>query len=399
MTARQMLPGIFEVGAIDWDRRLFDELIPLPDGTSYNSYLIRGSEKTLLIDTVDPPFAGTLFGHLDGLGVRSIDYVVANHAEQDHSGTLGTLLARYPMARVVTNAKCRDMLKDLLLIPEERFLVIQDREKLSLGDRTVEFLITPWVHWPETMVTYLHGDGVLFSCDFFGSHYAASELFTEGNPAVYGAAKRYYAEIMMPFRSSVQENLRKIAPLDIRIIAPSHGPVYRNPEFILSGYRDWVSDRVENRVVIPWVSMHGSTAAMVRHLTDALVSRGIPVQPFNLTVSDTGELAKALVDAATVVVATPTTFFSPHPKAMYAVILVNLLRPKTRWVTVIGSYGWGGKTLQIVKENLPHLKAEILEPVMVKGYPKKEDLAALDRLADAIAGRHRTLGAPAGGGS
>ncbi|MDD1652126.1 MAG: FprA family A-type flavoprotein, partial [Methanomicrobiales archaeon] len=209
---------------------------------------------------------------------------------------------------------------------------------------------------------------------------------------VYGAAKRYYAEIMMPFRSSIQENLRKMAPLEIRIIAPSHGPVYRKPEFILSAYRDWVSDRVENRVVIPWVSMHGSTAAMVRHLTDALVTRGIPVQPFNLTTTDTGELARALVDAATVVLATPTVHFSPHPKALYAVILVNLLRPKTRWVGVIGSYGWGGKTLQVVKENLPHLKAELLEPVMVKGYPLEQDLAALDRLADAIAERHRTIG-------
>ncbi|MDD1659743.1 MAG: FprA family A-type flavoprotein [Methanomicrobiales archaeon] len=398
MTAREMLPGIFEVGAIDWDRRLFDELIPLPQGTSYNSYLIRGSEKTLLIDTVDPPFARTLLDHLDSLGVKTIDYVVANHAEQDHSGTLGTLLARYPMARVVTNAKCRDMLKDLLLIPDDRFQVIQDREKLSLGDRTVEFLFAPWVHWPETMLTYLHGDGVLFSCDLFGSHYATSVLFTDEDPVVYEAAKRYYAEIMMPFRSSIREHLQTIAPLEIRIIAPSHGPVYRKPAFILSAYRDWVSDRVENRVVIPYVSMHGSTAAMVRCLVDALVARKIPVQPFNLTATDTGELAKALVDAATLVVATPTTLFSPHPKAMYAVYLVNLLRPKIRWVTVIGSYGWGGKTLQMIKENLPHLKAEFLEPVMVKGFPKAEDLAALDRLADAIAERHRGLGSLGGGG-
>jgi flavorubredoxin len=399
MTARELLPGIFEVGAIDWDRRLFDELIPTPEGTSYNSYLIRGSEKTLLIDTVDPAFAQTLFGHLDSLGVEAIDYVVANHAEQDHSGTLGALLARYPMARVVTNAKCRDMLKDLHQIPDDRFLVIQDREKLSLGDRTVEFLITPWVHWPETMVTYLYGDGILFSCDLFGSHSATSELFTDRDPTVYGAAKRYYAEIMMPFRSSIRENLQKIAPLDIRIIAPSHGQVYRKPEFILSAYRDWVSDRVENRVVIPYVSMHGSTSALVHHLVDALMARKIPVHPFNLTVTDTGELAKALVDAATIVLATPTTLFSPHPKAMYAVYLVNLLRPKTRWVTVIGSYGWGGKTLQMIKENLPHLKAELLEPVMVRGFPKSEDMAALDRLADAIAERHRTLGSPGGGGS
>jgi flavorubredoxin len=144
--------------------------------------------------------------------------------------------------------------------------------------------------------------------------------------------------------------------------------------------------------------MHGSTAAMVRHLVDALVARGIPVQPFNLTVTDTGELAKSLVDAATIVLATPTVHFSPHPKAMYAVVLVNLLRPKTRWVSVIGSYGWGGKTLQMVKEGLPHLKAELLDPVMVKGYPKKEDLAALDRLADAIAERHCGLESPGRGG-
>jgi len=392
MTARQLLPGIFEVGAIDWDRRLFDELIPLPQGTSYNSYLIRGSAKTLLIDTVDPPFARTLFDHLDSLGVSTLDYVVANHAEQDHSGTIATLLDRYPMARVVTSAKCRDMLKDLLGIPDDRFQVIQDREKLSLGDRTVEFLIAPWVHWPETMLTYLHGDGVLFSCDLFGSHIATSVLFTDNDPEVYEAAKRYYAEIMMPFRSSIRDHLQKIAPLDIRIIAPSHGPVYRKPEFILSAYRDWVSDRVENRVVIPYVSMHGSTATMVHHLTDALVARGIPVKPFNLTVTDSGELAKSLVDAATIVVATPTTLFSPHPKAMCAVYLVNLLRPKTRWVTVIGSYGWGGKTLQVIRENLPFLKAEFLDPVMVKGFPKKEDLAALDRLADVIAERHHGLG-------
>jgi flavorubredoxin len=300
------------------------------------------------------------------------------------------------MARVVTNAKCRDMLKDLLLLPDGRFQVIQDREKLSLGDRTVEFILAPWVHWPETMLTYLHGEGVLFSCDLFGSHLASSVLFAEGDPVVYDAAKRYYAEIMMPFRSSIRDHLAKLATIGIRMIAPSHGPVYRNPEFILSAYRDWVSDRVENLVVIPYVSMHGSTAAMVHHLVDALVARGIPVKPFNLTVTDTGELAKALVDAATLVVATPTTLFSPHPTAMHAVYLVNLLRPKTRWVTVIGSYGWGGKTLQTIREHLPLLKAEFLEAVMVKGFPKGEDLAALDRLADAIAERHRNLGPPAG---
>ena len=155
MVVREVRPGISSVGAIDWDRRLFDELIPLPDGTSYNSYLVKGNEKTALIDTVDPTKELELVDNLKELGVNNIDYVVANHAEQDHSGAIPKILGLHPNAKVLTNPKCKEMLKDLLLIPDAKFKQVDDRETVSLGDKTLEFIYAPWVHWPETMFTYL----------------------------------------------------------------------------------------------------------------------------------------------------------------------------------------------------------------------------------------------------
>ncbi|HID63629.1 MAG TPA: MBL fold metallo-hydrolase, partial [Anaerolineae bacterium] len=208
MQPRKVKDDIYWVGAIDWDRRLFDELIPLPDGTSYNAYLVRGSEKTALIDTVDPTMEHVLTRRLDALGLENIDYIVANHAEQDHSGALPRMLAQFPAAKVVTTPKGKGMLMDLLLIPEEKFIAVDDKETISLGNKTLEFIHAPWVHWPETMLTYLREDRILFSCDFFGSHLATSDLYATDEARVYEAAKRYYAEIMMPFRRIIERNLQ-----------------------------------------------------------------------------------------------------------------------------------------------------------------------------------------------
>ncbi len=392
MAAREIVPGVFAVGAIDWDRRLFDELIALPHGTTYNSYLVRGSEKTALIDTVDPTKTAELMGNLDQLGVNAIDYIVSSHAEQDHSGSIPAMLDRFPGAKLVTNQKCRDFLVDLLHISKDRVTVIGDGDTLDLGDKTLEFIIAPWVHWPETMLTYLQEDRVLFPCDLFGSHYATSSLYVPDEGVVYEAAKRYYAEIMMPFRSSIKAHLAKLATRQIDVIAPSHGPIYDRPALIIDAYQDWTGDAVKNMVVLPFVSMHGSTQAMVDHFVNALMQRGIQVQPFNLTKTDTGDLAKALVDAATVVIGSPTVIFGPHPQVVYAAYLANLLRPKTRYATVIGSYGWGGKTVDTLTDMLGRLKVEFIEPVYVQGSPKEEDFAALDRLADEIKKRHEEAG-------
>lgn len=385
---REIKKDIYYVGAIDWDRRLFDELIPLPDGTSYNAYLIKGSEKTALIDTVDPSMEDVL---IENLKDTEIDYIIANHAEQDHSGALPRILEKYPDAKIVTNPKCKTMLMDLLHIPNDKFVTVNDGETLSLGDKTLEFIYAPWVHWPETMLTYLKEDKILFTCDFLGSHLATSDLFVTDESRVYGAAKRYYAEIMMPFRTTIRKNLEKIKDLEIDIIAPSHGPLYDNPEFILDAYRDWSSDRVKNEVVIPYISMHGSTKEMIDYFVDALIERGITVKPFNLAKTDIGELAMALVDTATVVVGSPTVLVGPHPNVVYAVYLVNVLRPKVKFASIIGSYGWGGRMVEQITEMLTNVKIEILDPVMVKGLPKKEDFKELDRLADEILNKHRGI--------
>ncbi len=389
MAAREIKTGIYSVGAIDWDRRLFDELIPLPDGTSYNSYLIKGSEKTALIDTVDPTKEYELISNLGKLGIKVIDYVIANHAEQDHSGSIPKILELYPDAKVVTNPKCKDFLKDLLLLPEDKFITINDRETISLGNKTLEFISAPWVHWPETMFTFLKEDKILFTCDFLGSHLAASELFVSDEAKVYESAKRYYAEIMMPFRTSIKKHLEVIKGLEVEIIAPSHGLVYPKPEFILNAYKEWVSDEVKNEVLIPYISMHGSTKKMIDHLVDALIERGITVKPFNLTKTDIGELAMALVDAATIIIATPTVLVGPHPSVVYATYLVNALRPKLKFASVIGSYGWGGRMLEQIKGMLTNLKIDVIEPLVIKGFPKEEDLKALDVLADNILKKHK----------
>ncbi len=388
---RQLKPNVYAVGAIDWDRRLFDQLIPLPDGTSYNAYLIKGSGKTALLDTVDPTKTDVLIDNLLELGIDHIDYVVAHHAEQDHSGSIPDILLLYPDAKVVTNPKCRDMLIDLLNISADRFIAVEDGQTLSLGDKTLQFVYIPWVHWPETMGTYLPEDKILFPCDFFGSHLASSSLFVEDEPVVYEAAKRYYAEIMMPFRASVNRNLEKIKNLEIEIIASSHGPVYDKPAFIIDAYKDWAGDRVKNEVVLLYVSMHGSTRKMVEYFVRALIERGITVRQFDLAASDIGKLAISLVDAATVVIGSPTVLTGAHPLAAYAAILANALKPKTKFASLIGSYGWGGRMAEQITSLIPNLKAEILEPVIAKGHPKDDDFDALEKLADKILEKHRGI--------
>jgi flavorubredoxin len=390
MKARQIKTNIYWVGAIDWDRRLFDALIPLPDGTSYNAYFVQGSQKVALIDTVDPSMTEVLMAYLENVPV--IDYVIANHAEQDHAGSIPHVLDKYPDAKVVTTPKGRDLLVALLLIPEGRFITVSDGETLSLGDKTLEFIHAAWVHWPETMLTYLREDKILFPCDLFGSHLATTDLYVTNEGQVYEAAKRYFAEIMMPFRTSIEKHLEKLNGYKIDIIAPSHGPLYDKPSFILEAYRSWVLGPPKNIVVLPYISMHGSTQKMVEYFVGALADRGITVKQFNLAATDIGKLAMALVDAATMVIGTPTVLVGPHPNVAYAAFLANALRPKLHFISIIGSYGWGGKAVEQLTGMIPNLKAEVLAPVLIKGFPREEDFKALDNLASTIAKKHKESG-------
>jgi len=389
MKAKKIRGGIYKIGAVDWDRRLFDSLIPLPDGTSYNAYLVQGSEKKVLLDTVDPSMKDVLLSQL--ADVPDLDFIVSHHAEQDHSGTLPHVLEKYKKAKVIATPKAKGMLIDHLHLDEARIVTVADGEKISLGNKTLEFIHTPWVHWPETMVTYLVEYRILFSCDFFGSHLATSDLYVTDEGRVYEAAKRYYAEIMMPFRTIIQKNIEKLSNRKIDFIAPSHGPVYDKPEFIIEAYKDWISDKPRNVVVIPYVSMHGSTQKMVEYLVSSLAEKEITVYQFNLAATDLGKLAITLVDAATVVFGAPTVHVGPHPNVVYAVYLANALRPKVKFASVIGSYGWASKAVEQIAGMIPGLKVELLNPVICRGYPREADFKALDTLAETIARKHREL--------
>jgi flavorubredoxin len=371
---------------------LFDALVPTPEGTSYNAYLVQGTAKTALIDTVEPDFLDTLLSHLSQAGITHLDYLVINHAEQDHSGCLPEVLKRFPEAMVVTNDKCKAQLALLFDLAPERVRIIKDRETLDLGGKTLEFIFAPWVHWPETMFTWLREDKILFSCDFLGAHLGTSDLFVNDLREIYEPAKRYYAEIMMPFRNHIKTHLEKLATLPIAMVCPSHGPLHRHPEHILGVYRDWASDRVRNEVVIPYVSMHGSTEKMVHALTRELIARGVTVKPFDLTKTDLGKLAIALVDAATVVFATPTVLMGAHPQAILAAYLTNALKPKTRFISFMGSFGWAGKTTDQLAKILDQLKAETIPPLIVKGAPRAQDFEAIGKFANEIEARHRAAG-------
>ncbi|MCK5150630.1 MAG: FprA family A-type flavoprotein, partial [Candidatus Thorarchaeota archaeon] len=248
------------------------------------------------------------------------------------------------------------------------------------------------VHWPETMVSYLPEEKILFSCDFFTSHVATSDLYVTDDPLVFQAAKRYYGEVMMPYRKFIAKYIKKLSGMDIELIAPSHGPIYAKPELILKAHEEWTSETVKNEVVIPYVSMYESTQMMVDHLMKALIERGITVKPFRLTRTELGDLAVALVDAATIVIGSPTVLTGPHPVVAYAAILANAIRPKAKFATVIGSYGWAGKMVEQIVGLLPNLKVELLEPVIVKGKPTKSDFDLIEKLADDILAKHVALG-------
>ncbi len=387
MHIRQIREGIDVICNVDWGRRLFDSLIPLPDGTSYNAYIVYGSEGVALIDSGDPCFREQFLKDIEP--VKHVDFIVSQHAEQDHSGLLPEMVERYPKAPVLCSDKARDMLITHLGIPAERIRVVADGEEVSLGDKTMKFFYTPWVHWPETMCTYVPELKTLFSCDFFGSHLATSDLFVTDAAQVYEAAKRYFSEIMMPFSKTIVRNLAKVAALDFDLIAPGHGPAFDNPAMIVDAYHEWTGPKMKNEVVLPYISMHGSTKLMVDYLIDALAMRGVKVLPFDLAVTDIGKLAMSLVDTATIIIGTPTVHVGVHPLVHYAAYLANLLKPKVKYAAVIGSYGWGSKAVDQIVATIPNLKVDVLGAVTCKGVPTAEVYSELDSLADAVAAAHK----------
>jgi flavorubredoxin len=387
MGSKEIAPGVFWVGVKHHNRRLFDALIPLPYGTSYNAYLIVGSKKTALVDTVNPGFEKELLKKIsERIDPAKIDYVVMNHAEPDHANAAKDVLAVAKNAKLLASAKGKEVAMMYFDIPVERIMVVDETSKIDLGGKTLKFVDAPWLHWPETIFTYLEEDRILFPCDFFGSHLAIGEFYADeyGNENTLDMAKLYFAEIMMPFRKPGQTAVEKVKKLEPKMIAPSHGLIWREPKVILDEYTKWTSEKFQKKVMIAYVSMWGSTEKMVLALRDALVKRGVTVEVFDLPNTEIGHIAKELVDTPVVVVGAPTVLGGVHPVAAYATMLVKTLRAPTKYAAVLTSYGWSGGAVKALQSILEGTKIEVLGVVEVKGPPKKTEFDKVVELADKI---------------
>ncbi len=381
--------GVYWVGVKDWARRTFDGLIPLPHGTSYNAYVVRGSAKTALVDTVNPGFEGELLAKV-GVVVdpAELDYVVMNHAEPDHAGAIPAVLAAAPRAKLVLTAKGAEMVVRYYPVPRERMQIVQDGEEVDLGGRTLRFIDAPFLHWPETMFTYAVEDKVLFPCDFFGAHTAAG-VYADEVADLPLRAQMYFGEIMMPFRKAGERALKKLAGLPLELIAPSHGPLWRQPERILSLYRRWTAGETRPKVVVGYVSMWGSTERLVRVAAEALLGQGIEIAVHELSHVDVGDLAGDLVDARAIVLGAPTVLGALHPAALHAAHLVRTLRPPLRYAAVLSSYGWGGGALRQAGEILGPTGIEVVGAVEVHGAPDADAEAQVGALAAELAAKVR----------
>ena len=391
MKFKEIKNNIFYCGLNDCNREFFDELIPLENGTSYNSYLVKGCEKVALIDTMYPPKAGEYLKNLDENGITKIDYIIANHGEQDHTGSIPALLEKYPDSVVVTNQKCKDNIKEMLHVEDDKFLVVNSGDEISLGDKTLKFIVAPGVHWPDTMFTHLVEDNLLCTCDFLGAHYTFEDIFADNSKSLENSAKRYFAEIMMPFRTMCKKYTQMIKDMSVNMILPSHGPIYKNPDFILDLYSDWTADEGKNLVLLPYVSMYGSTEEMIDYLVEKLSQKNIETKKFDIIRGDLGDFAMSLVDATTLVIGSSMVLAGPHPAAFNIAYLTGVLRPKAKFATFVGSYGWGGNLVGKLQEQLAGLKLEIIEPLLVKGKPNKEDYEKLDNIVNEIYEKHKLL--------
>lgn len=380
---KEIVNDVFFCGLKDINRKFFDQLVPLPQGTTYNSYLIKGSQKCALIDTMYEKLLGPYCEMIASFGVQP-DYIISNHAEPDHSGAIPKLLKTYPNATVYCSPKCAENLVNMLGVEAERIKVVADGDTLSLGDRTLKFIMAPWVHWPDTMFTQLVEDNLLFSCDFFGNHYTKNDIFADYSEDLAESAKRYYAEIMMPFRTFCAKYLNLVKSMKPKMILPSHGPVYDNPDFIVNLYSQWTSDKFARKVIIPYVSMYDNTRIMVDYLANVLKAKGISVVKADLIEVDEGELAMELVDASCVVFGTSMVLTGPHPKSVYVAYLINILRSKLKYFSIIGSFGWGGSLSAPIEACFKLTRPEKIDGVEVKGKPVEATFRALDALAQSI---------------
>lgn len=378
------------VGAIDWNVRDFHGY-DTERGSSYNAYLVR-DEKTALIDTVKAPFAAELLRNVAALcELSQVDYIVCNHAELDHAGALPEVLKAMPRATLVCDKKCVAALGNHFDTSGWKIQTIADGDTLSLGRRTLRFVATPMVHWPESMFTYVPEEKLLFSMDAFGQHYASGVRFDDEAdlPTVMREAKTYYANIVMPYGKPVLQCLDKLAGVEIATIAPSHGLIWRrHVAEIVAAYRDWASHRCKPKVLVVYDTMWQSTETMAQAILEGAARPGVNASLIHVRRSNLTKIATEMLDAAAVAVGSPTLNRRMMPMIAAMLCYLDGLRPLGKAAVAFGSYGWGRGGPEDINEALQRMKWDVLrEPLRAQWRPTPEVLDECRRIGRELADR------------
>ncbi|MDD3049543.1 MAG: FprA family A-type flavoprotein [Candidatus Cloacimonetes bacterium] len=367
--------GIYWVGGIDWDLRNFHGYLT-QRGSTYNSYLIV-DEKIVLIDNVKSyMFKEQLERISEIVDPAKIDYIVQNHIEMDHSGSLPLILEYCPNAKIFASQKGAEGL------PKHygdkwKYNAVKSGDVLELGKRTLSFVQTPMVHWPDNMVSYCKEEKILFSNDAFGQHIASSERFDDEYPynILIEEAKKYYANIVLPYSNQVKKALTVVENLDIEVICPSHGIIYRSriPE-ILREYKKWSANEVENTAVIVFDTMWKSTEKIAQAIQSSFENKGIYVKMRNLQSNHISDIMTDIITAKYLGVGSPTLNNNILPTVAAFLAYLKGLAPKGRTGFAFGSYGWGGQSVEIVENELKSCGFDLLDKIKVQYVPTKETL-------------------------
>lgn len=377
-TNSRITDSIDWVGYVDWTVKDFHSFVT-PRGATYNAFLIR-DEQTALIDTVKGPYAETLLERVRALTpLDKVNYVVCNHAEPDHAGAIGAVVAACKNITVVCNAKCRDTLARYFDTTSWRFRIVSTGDTLSLGRHTLSFIDTPMIHWPESMATFVPEERILFSMDAFGQHIASSNRFDSASDLGYilHEAKAYYANILMPFGRGVLGLLDKVAPLNPRILATSHGVIWRSHvNTILEAYRTWAAFKPEAKVVVAYDTMWEATKQMAQAIADGASIPGVEVRLFAVRESGVTDIATEVLDAAVVAFGSPTLNMTAMPAMMGLLSYLKGLKPQGKVGLAFGAYGWSRGGAEAIDAALRDMKIEPLrEPMRVAFQPTSAIIA------------------------
>ena len=371
----EIKPDIFWIGAEDPDLRTFDDLFPTEQGTTYNSYLIRGKEKIAIVDTVEAHMAEEFLEKVTALvDPAKVDYFIINHTEPDHSGSLAYMLEHCPNATVICTQAAKTFLGNLIHKPFTTH-VVKDGEIFDLGGKTIRFVIAPYLHWPDTMFAYAQEDGVLFSCDAFGAHYCGGALFNDELPDYSKDMHFYFDCIMRPFKDKALAAIKKIENERIEVICPSHGPVLRTePRKYIERYEEWCAPKPHPRnVTILYISPHGNTEIMARAVEKGASIPGITVKSVHANHVSVDEVRDLMEEADALIFGIPT-INRDIPKPMWDVLAyLTSVKLNTNIGAVFGSYGWSGEACKMAEERLKGINFKLPVPFVRAPFTPRED--------------------------